>query len=89
MGFKSILFGHTFRRYLNQFFKELAKVIVLGDFHKKTFTDIGVKHVEIVPNFAHDSMFCKSDCSGRNIVYLSNMIESKRLPWFKFDRFSR
>ena len=22
-------------------------------------------------------MFCKSDCSGRNIVYLSNMIESK------------
>lgn len=78
MGFKSILFGHTLRRYLNQFFlKRLAKVIVLGDFHKKTFKDIGVQHLEIVPNFAHDSMFSKSSTSSRNIVYLSNMIESK------------
>tara|TARA_B100000927_G_C16416118_1_gene449348 strand:+ start:98 stop:877 length:780 start_codon:yes stop_codon:yes gene_type:complete len=78
MGFKSIVLGHALRRYLNKFFlNRLAKVIVLGNFHKKTFTDIGVKHVEIVPNFANDSMFNQSDSLSRNVVYLSNMIKSK------------
>lgn len=78
MGFKTILRAPSFRRYLNKMFlSRLAKIIVLGDFHRNTFANIGLHNLAVVKNFSGHSMFNSTSSVGRNIVYLSNMIESK------------
>lgn len=78
---------HPFLYRANRFFlNKIRSIVILGKSHKNIYSQI-VKDdkISIVSNFADESLFisdvefelCKSSDSKINILYLSNLIESK------------